>query len=170
MSAELTRWVALGAGGAGFLALVACLALWLTLRRVRSAQKTLLPDGITGDLASRQHDLQQTVTRLETSLRDLEALVSHQAEATEGELRKALHFQGLIRYDAYRDMGGQQSWSIAFIDGMDTGAVLTCLHARDHARVYLKELVSGVSEQRLSPEEEQAVESATGRPRRRSAA
>lgn len=170
MSTDLTGWIALGAGGAAFLALVACLVLWLTLRRVRSAQRTLLPDGVTGDLASRQHDLHQTLTRLETSLRDLEALVGHQAEATETELRKSLRFQGLIRYDAYRDMGGQQSWSIAFIDGTDTGAVLTCLHARDHARVYLKELVKGVSEQRLSPEEERAIEMATGQPRRRSAA
>jgi hypothetical protein len=68
----------------------------------------------------------------------------------------------MVRYDAYRDMGGQQSWSIALLDGNRTGAIVTSLHARDHARVYLKELAGGVSEQRLSPEEERAVALALG--------
>ena len=72
----------------------------------------------------------------------------------------------MVRYDAYRDMGGQQSWSIALIDGNNTGAVVTSLHARDHARVYLKELVEGVPGQRLSPEETRAVGLAAGAPPR----
>ena len=45
-----------------------------------------------------------------------------------------------------------------------TGAVVTSLHARDHARVYLKELAGGLSSQRLSPEEERAVALAMGDP------
>jgi Protein of unknown function (DUF4446) len=61
-------------------------------------------------------------------------------------------------------MGGQQSWSIALLDGNHSGAVVTSLHARDHARVYLKELVEGTPGQRLSPEEERAVALALGRP------
>ena len=69
-----------------------------------------------------------------------------------------------VRYDAYRDMGGQQSWSIALLDGTRTGAVVTSLHSRDHARVYLKELTAGVAEQRLSPEEARAVALALGEP------
>ncbi len=86
--------------------------------------------------------------------RDLESLVERQGEVTERSLRSALRFQGMVRYDAYRDMGGSQSWSIALIDGNQTGAVVTSLHARDHARVYLKELVEGTPGQRLSPEED----------------
>jgi hypothetical protein len=42
--------------------------------------------------------------------------------------------------------------------------VVTSLHARDHARVYLKEMVEGTPSQRLSPEEERAVALALGRP------
>jgi len=67
-----------------------------------------------------------------------------------------------VRYDAYGDMGGQQSWSIALLDASATGSVMTCLHARDHARMYVKEVVNGASEQRLSPEEVAAIALATG--------
>jgi hypothetical protein len=61
-------------------------------------------------------------------------------------------------------MGGQQSWSIALLDANQNGAVVTSLHARDHARVYLKEMALGTPSQRLSPEEERAVALALGRP------
>src|SRR5215207_265730 len=101
---------------------------------------------------------------LEQGLKDLEALVERQGEVTEASLRTSLRFQGMVRYDAYRDMGGQQSWSIALLDANRSGAVVTSLHARDHARVYLKEMAGGTPSQRLSPEEERAVALALGRP------
>ena len=126
----------------------------------------LLPDGASAGLIDRQATLQRAMTRLEQGLADLQSLFERQGEYTEANLRTALRFQGMVRYDAYRDMGGSQSWSIALLDGNRTGAVISCLHARDHARVYLKELSEGVPGQRLSPEEERALTLATGGPPR----
>ena len=159
-----TLLVAVAAGAAAVVALGACVALWMGLRRVRSSQQVLLPDGTSAGLVDRQASLQRAMTRLEEGLRDLQSLVERQGEVTERSLATALRFQGMVRYDAYRDMGGSQSWSIALIDGNGTGAIVTCLHARDHARVYLKEMEEGTPSQRLSPEEERAVALATGRP------
>jgi hypothetical protein len=161
---EVYDWVAVAAGAAALIALVLCGLLWASLRRVRATQEVLLPDGASAGLVDRQASLQRAQGRLEEALRDLQAVVEQQGEATEASLRTALRFQGMVRYDAYRDMGGQQSWSIALLDGNQTGAVVTSLHARDHARVYLKELVEGSPGQRLSPEEERAVALAMGRP------
>jgi hypothetical protein len=161
---EVEVWVAVAAGVPGVIALVVCLALWIRLRRVRATQQVLLPDGTTAGLVDRQASLQRAMTRLEEGLHDLEALVERQGEVTERGLLRSLRFQGMVRYDAYRDMGGQQSWSIALLDGNQSGAVVTSLHARDHARVYLKEMVEGTPGQRLSPEEERAVAIALGRP------
>ena len=161
---EVSVWVAVAAGVPGVIALVVCLLLWLSVRRLRTAQQVLLPDGSSAGLVDRQATLQRAMGRLEDGLHDLEALVERQGEVTERSLRTSLRFQGMVRYDAYRDMGGQQSWSIALIDGNQSGAVVTSLHARDHARVYLKELVEGTPGQRLSPEEERAVALALGRP------
>lgn len=163
---EVGVWVAVAAGIPGLIALGACVALWIGLRRTRAAQQVLLPDGTSAGLVDRQATLQRAMTRLEEGLRDLQSLVERQGEFTEANLRTSLRFQGMVRYDAYRDMGGSQSWSIALLDGNRTGAIVTCLHARDHARVYLKELTDGTPEQRLSPEEERALALAVGGPPR----
>lgn len=164
MSTEL--WAAAAAGAVAVVALGGCIALWIAVRRLRAAQKVLLPDGSTEGLVDRQAILQRAMSRLEEGLRDLESLVERQGEVTERSLRTSLRFQGMVRYDAYRDMGGSQSWSIALLDGNQSGAVVTSLHARDHARVYLKEMVDGAPGQRLSPEEERAVRLAIGEPPR----
>lgn len=163
---DIAFWVAVGAGALALLALVACGLLWLGLRRARAAQQVLLPDGTSTGLVDRQASLQRAMARLEAGLTDLQSLVERQGEFTEANLRTALRFQGMVRYDAYRDMGGSQSWSIALLDGNRSGAIVTCLHARDHARVYLKELTDGTPGQRLSPEEERAVAIALGEPPR----
>ncbi|MBI2684334.1 MAG: DUF4446 family protein [Actinobacteria bacterium] len=163
MRTELAGWIALGAGGVALIAAVGVFVLWRDVRRTRSALRLSLPDGLSTDLVAHQETLHAGMTRLEAAIRDLEALVLQQAVTTERELRTALRFQGLVRFDAYRDMGGQQSWSVALIDDTKSGTIVTCLHARDHARVYMKELVNGVPSQRLSPEEEHAVATA-GRP------
>ncbi len=163
---EPAVWAAVVAGVVAVIALGLCIALWISLRRLRAAQKVLLPDGSSAGLVDRQAGLQRAQARLEEGLKDLQSLVERQGEVTERSLRSALRFQGMVRYDAYRDMGGSQSWSIALIDGNNTGAVVTSLHARDHARVYLKELVEGTPGQRLSPEEARAVGIATGAPPR----
>jgi hypothetical protein len=167
---DVSVWIAVAAGAPGLVALVAAIVLWMAYRRLRAGQRVLLPDGTSAGLVDRQATLQRAMARLEGGLDDLQSLVERQGEVTEASLRTALRFQGMVRYDAYRDMGGSQSWSIALLDGTQTGAVVTSLHARDHARVYLKELVQGMPGQRLSPEEERAVALATGRPPRPAAA
>lgn len=158
-----------GAAVPGVVALVMVIVLWVKVRRVRAAQRLLLPDGPAVSLVDRQADLQARLTGVDAALDDLRALVDRQAEYTARELATVLRFQGLVRFDAYRDMGGNQSWSIALLDQNANGTVITCLHARDHARVYMKEVVGGTSEQRLSPEEQRAIAMATGGARREAA-
>ena len=67
---------------------------------------------------------------------------------------------GLVRYDAYKDAGGQQSASFALLDSGRTGIVLSAIQGRDYARIYLKELDRGRASVALSPEELEAVERA----------
>ena len=63
-----------------------------------------------------------------------------------------------MRYDAYNELSGRQSVSIALLDGTHSGVVLTCIHHRDQARVYLKQVHGGNGELELSPEEAEAVQ------------
>lgn len=160
---QVSVWVAVAAGVPGLVALILAGLMWRNLARLRAGQQVLLPDGANASLLDRQATLQRAMARVEEGLSNLEDLVESQAETTEAALRTSLRFQGMVRYDAYRDMGGRQSWSVALLDGNHSGSIITSLHARDHARVYLKQMVEGVPSQRLSPEELRAATLALGR-------
>ncbi|WP_240181939.1 DUF4446 family protein [Nocardioides sp. 616] len=78
--------------------------------------------------------------------------------ATQGALRHL----AVVRYDAFGDVGGHLSWSVALLDDAGDGVVLTSIHGRSEARTYAKSIASWSSEQQLSPEEEEAVAHARG--------
>jgi hypothetical protein len=159
---DVPVWLVGVAAVPGVIALVLGIALWTMVRRLREAQQVLLSDGTSESLVERQSAQQRSVQRLEEHLRGLEDRLTAEKAETDEALGAAIRFQGLVRYDAYSDMGGQQSWSVALLDRSRTGSIVTSLHARDHARVYLKQLVGGEPSQRLSPEEERAVLLAMG--------
>lgn len=136
------------------------IAAWalMALRAHKRGQAEPLAEGTHADLADLRRGQGEVDARL-TAL--VEELADRRIEV-DARLRASVRFQGLIRYDAYTDMGGEQSWSIALLDEARNGTIITSLHARDHARVYLKQVIEGRPEQRLSPEEERAIEQALG--------
>jgi hypothetical protein len=73
------------------------------------------------------------------------------------EGRGALRHLSVVRYDAFDDMGGHLSWSVAVLDDAGDGVVLTSIHGRSEARTYAKAIASWTSEQQLSPEEDEAI-------------
>ncbi|MFI5004188.1 MAG: DUF4446 family protein, partial [Solirubrobacterales bacterium] len=77
--------------------------------------------------------------------------------AAEADVRGAIAHRALVRYDAYNELSGRQSVSIALLDGVRSGVVISCIHHRDQARVYAKQVHEGRSELELSPEEAEAV-------------
>ncbi|MBF4762127.1 DUF4446 family protein [Nocardioides islandensis] len=83
--------------------------------------------------------------------------------ALRAEARGALRHLAVMRYDAFGDMGGQLSWSLALLDDAGDGVVITSIHGRSDARTYAKSIAGWSSSQQLSPEEEDAV--AQARPR-----
>jgi hypothetical protein len=69
----------------------------------------------------------------------------------------------VVRYDAFGDMGGRLSWSLALLDDGGDGVVLTSIHGRSDARTYAKNISGWRSEQLLSPEEDEAIKLAKAR-------
>lgn len=65
---------------------------------------------------------------------------------------------GIIRFNPFREVGGNQSFSIVLLDGNDSGAVITSLYTREENRVYGKPIKNGQSEYLLSEEEKKAIE------------
>ncbi len=72
----------------------------------------------------------------------------------------ALRHLAVVRYDAFGDMGGQLSWSVALLDDGGDGVVLTSIHGRSDARTYAKSIAGWTSEQQLSPQEVEAIDHA----------
>ena len=77
--------------------------------------------------------------------------------ALRAEGRDALRNLAVVRYDAFGDMGGHLSWSLALLDDSGHGVVLTSIHGRTDARTYAKNVSAWTSQQQLSPEEEEAI-------------
>ena len=80
--------------------------------------------------------------------------------ALKAEAVDSLRHLSVVRYDAFGDVGGHLSWSIALLDDAGHGVVLTSIHGRSEARTYAKSVAAWASEQQLSPEEEEAIASA----------
>lgn len=76
------------------------------------------------------------------------------------EAAGSLRHLAIVRYDAFTDVGGHLSWSVALVDESGAGAVLTSITGRNEVRSYAKSLVGWVCDTPLSPEESEAVESA----------
>lgn len=73
------------------------------------------------------------------------------------EAAQALRHLAVVRYDAFGDMGGHLSWTMALLDDQGDGVLVTSIHGRSDARTYAKPVSGWSSDQQLSPEEEDAI-------------
>jgi Protein of unknown function (DUF4446) len=87
---------------------------------------------------------------------DVEGL-RREVQALRVEVSDALRHLSVVRYDAFGDMGGHLSWSMALLDDSGNGVVLTSIHGRSEARTYAKNVTGWACDQALSPEEEEAI-------------
>jgi len=90
---------------------------------------------------------------------DLQGL-RQEVAALRREGADALRHLAVVRYDAFDDMGGHLSWSVALLDDAGDGVVLTSIHGRSDARTYAKSVTGWASEQQLSPQEAEAIQRA----------
>jgi uncharacterized protein DUF4446 len=101
------------------------------------------------------------IQRLETAARSLNATDRRQEGLIEGAVRRV----GLVRYDAFEDVGGRLSFSCALLDDHGNGVVMTSINGRQDTRVYAKPITNGQSTYNVSIEEEEAIRQALAGPR-----
>lgn len=73
---------------------------------------------------------------------------------------KSVQKVGVVRFNPFKETGGDQSFSIALLDSQDNGLVISSLYTREGTRVYCKPIEEGKSKYNLSKEEEMAIEQA----------
>src|ERR1700722_20352037 len=148
--------VALAAAAVAVVALLGCLALTVGMRRLRRAQRVVLGEQGQRDLVDHAAAMQEAFEGLHGYVEDVAARLDGRLAGAELALRGAIAHRALVRYDAYNELSGQQSMGIA----------LSCIHHRDQARVYAKQVYGGQGELELSPEETEAVRLALAPPAR----
>lgn len=156
---DTTGIVALAAGAVAVVALLWVVVLAVKLRRLRKAQRAVLGEGerdLVDHAAAIQHDFGALNAYVEDAMGRLHARL----DAAEARLEGSIAHRALVRYDAYNEMSGQQSTTIALLDDTRSGLVLSSIHHRDQARLYAKLVREGKAELELSPEEDEAVRSA----------
>ncbi len=148
--------VAMAAAAVALLALLLCAILALKLRRLRAGQRKILGDQ-ERDLIGHAAALQEQFETLSGYVQDAAERLDRRMGTAERRIDGAVAYRALIRYDAYGEMSGRQSTSIALLDANRSGVVLSSIHHRDQARLYAKEVREGKPELELSPEEDEAI-------------
>lgn len=152
--------VAVAAAAVAAVALVLAVALAFKLRRLRADQRRVLGDAGERDLVAHAARLERGFVELRDWVEETAAGIERRMSAAEERIDGCVSHRALVRYDAYGEMSGRQSSTVALLDARRSGVVVSSILHRDSARVYVKQLVEGESELELSPEEQQAVETA----------
>jgi uncharacterized protein DUF4446 len=155
MSDATVAVIAIAAAGLAFVALVLALVFYVRLGRFRRAQAVLLGSG-KDDLVDFAVSLQGRIDDVNRAVDEVAVALSRLDRRIDG----CLSHTSIVRYDAYEDAGGHQSASLAFLDAVRSGIVVSAIQGRDYARIYVKELDRGRPSVALSPEEKEAVERA----------
>ena len=146
---DIAPYAALAGVALSLVLLVLVLALWTSVRRLRRAQTLVMGHHEQRDIVGHVVHLDSQVR----NLRDAVEILTDQLDEHKAQLDRSLTNRAIVRYDAFRYAGGEQSASFALVDSYRSGVVFSAIAARDFARIYVKYLTNGVADRDLSPEE-----------------
>jgi hypothetical protein len=145
--------------GLSAIALIALLFSSIARRRREIPQAD--PQGLDAVVREIFEDHLHSIKRLEGAARSLHKKDLDLEDALHASVRRV----GLVRYDAFEDVGGRLSFSAAMLDDRGNGMVLTSINGRQDTRVYAKPVQAGESPYNLSVEEAEAIRQALTGPR-----
>lgn len=149
--------IALFVAAGAYLSLLV-LVLWLLVSLIRLARKQgRLLRGANGESIERMlleqvdsaHEVREQITSAERT-----------SQENASAIRLCLQKVGMVRYDAFADVGGEQSFSFAMLDAGNNGLVVSGLFSRNDMRIYAKPVVAGGSPMSLTDEEQKAISGA----------
>jgi hypothetical protein len=112
-------------------------------------------------------NLESVITKL---IRELELLNKKNKEMDdnlkiiEAKIRRSVQHIGVVRFNPFGDVGGDQSFTLALLDEEKNGAVVSSFYGREMNRVYVKPVQNGNSRHQLSKEEKEAIKLAISQP------
>lgn len=108
-------------------------------------------------------NLEKSIFKKFAELEEIADLVKSNEEKIQNIYKKMeSHYQkvGIVKYDAFHEMGGNLSFALTMLDENDNGWIFNAMHSREGCYTYIKEVVKGESYIELSEEERQCLEKA----------
>lgn len=136
------------------------LMIWLALRlrRVENSYRALTAGTSASNLEAILEDHLRQVRQATKRVTEIDELTSQMQRASRSHIQRL----GFLRFNPFRDSGGDQSFAVALADQDGNGVTISGLHGRDAMRVYAKPLAAWESVYPLTDEEQQAIRKAKG--------
>ncbi|CAN5502281.1 hypothetical protein BH10ACT8_BH10ACT8_18930 [soil metagenome] len=120
-------------------------------------------EAVRTDIMELQRDLASAQRQADEKIAGERAQIGSTVQDMQRSVNTALRRVALVRFDAFDDLSGRLSFSLALMDNDGNGVTLTSIASTTDTRLYAKSLSGGIGEHALSPEEEQAVKAALAR-------
>jgi heme exporter protein D len=142
---------------------VVALFIWLVVttiqhRRLVRRFESLFAAAETGNVPAMLADYLATVRRVAGQTGEMQ----ERFDRLMGVFPTVVRHVGLVRFSPFHDTGGDQSFSLAILDGHRDGVVISALHSRQESRLFAKPIASGSSQYHLTDEERRAIDQALG--------
>lgn len=124
------------------------------LRKLRKRYNTMMN-------GTEVHNLEELLTKMHMDMEGLQLSSEehqHMISAIQQKQKQQVAQLGMLRYNAFEDKGSNLSFSIALLNDLKDGFVLTGIHGREQMYMYAKPIEKGESKYALSPEEKKAID------------
>lgn len=138
-------------------------ALMILLVRLDNKYRSLQRSYSTFMKGRSGKNLEKAIFRKFSELEDISELVkNNKVEIDEMRMKMKTHYQkvGIVKYDAFHEMGGNLSFVLTMLDENDNGWIFNAMHSREGCYTYIKEVVNGDSYIELAEEERQCLDKA----------
>ena len=156
---EFAEYIAIGLA---VLFIVTVILLIITLCKLKSLRRRV--DALTRgkDAESMEDTVLNYFEKIE-ALEDAEQKMHRDIREIKENLKIAYQKTGLVKYDAFREMSGALSYSLALLDKENNGVLISSMYSREGCYSYAKDIVNGESKINLSEEEEEALKQAVAK-------
>ena len=150
---SINSYMILGLSALSLILLICVLVISRKLAKLSARKNAKLEEGGVVEILN---CLQEQMAAVAAIQNQLNTITAKQAEQDQ-RLAHCLQRTGMIRFNAFNDIGGEQSVAVAILDGQKNGIVISSLYGRQSSLVYAKGIISGEGERTLSDEERKAL-------------
>lgn len=156
---QLTFYLTIGIAA---VCLISIILLIITLCKFKTLRRRV--DALTRgkDTESMEEIMLGFFERIE-SLEDAEKKMHQDIREIKQNLKLTYQKSALVKYDAFREMSGALSYSLAMLDKQNNGVLITSMYSREGCYTYAKDIKNGQCELNLSEEEEEALNQAVAK-------